>query len=1169
MLRSHPCLSIATLCLVAIGTLPVFGQTFTGTILGTVSDSSGARVSAARITAREVSTNLERSTTSNELGLYEIRLLPPGTYNVEAAMTGFKRMTRSGLKLDTGQRMEIPIALTPGDVVETVEVSADAPLLQTTDSSVGQVIDNKKVVDLPLSNRNLFQLNNLVAGVQDFGAGVAPATSGSVAFGRWSANGGMTNTNEFMLDGATAILANMNAASIVPTIDAIEEFKIHTNAMSAEFGRTGGAVINATYKSGTNSLHGTVYDFWKNRVLNANTWVNNRNGQSKDFLNIHTFGYSVGGPVVIPKVYDGRNRTFFFHNFEGYRDVLPTRSLLSVPTVAERGGDFSQRVDRNGRLLQIFDPTTTVPVAGQTNRYTRSPFPNNVVPQARIDAVARNLVGYYPDPNVTPSDPLTNIQNFLSASSARNQQDTWSVKIDQTIGDRQRLFGRYSVSSQGGGASNYFGPNPGCPECLKPENPAGSFSARGGGSDLFVYPKNAVVGYTNTLGPTTLLDLRYAMNRQLLSRLPQSGGFDLAGAGFPSALDQSVFYKTFPPISIANFQGLGTASNGDYLRRGDITHATQASVSMMKGAHTIKFGGDFRLFRYFDLQASNITPSFSFNQTWTQQDPFTANALQGWGLASFLLGTPASGTNRIPGSVALQFYYTSAYIQDDWRVNSRLTLNLGLRYDLETPFTERFNRTTSYDLFIPSSATARMPSAVGGLQFMGKDLESRHRNPIDRNNFGPRVGLAYKVTDSLVIRAAYGIFYQPSLVNGYGVAVFGANGYDGDTPFVPSIDGGLTPYRYLRDPFPDGFNQPVGNAQGADTLLGQAVTTQLRDIVVPYSQQYNFGIQYQWRSVLFDVGYVGSHGVKQAVNLPMNQLPVERYSLGTDLNRQVANPFLGLVDRGTYANATLSQGQLLRPFPQFTDVQNNLSTSGSMSYNSLQAKIERRFANGFSLLGTYTWSKNIGNVGERYWAGTGVANQYDLAAERGLSPLDIPHALTITYLWELPFGRGRAFMSGASGIANALISGWQINGITTFRSGQPLAITNPVNQIGFGAGSRPQNNGQSAKLDESERTQDRWFDTSVFSQPAPFTFGNTSRYSPDLRGTGVNSWTTSFFKNTYIAERFNVQFRAEFFNLFNHPMWGSPGTQVDSTNFGRVVSKSGNRTGQLGLKFIF
>ena len=1138
--------------------LPAFSQTFTGTFLGFVRDSSGASVAGAPVRAIEATTSAERNTVSNETGYFEIALLPPGTYRLEASQPGFKRFTRNGIKLDTGIKLEIGVTLTPGDVTETIQVTGETPLLETSSSTVAQLIDNAKVTRIPLSNRNLLQLINLVPGVNDFGAGAAPATSGSVGFGRWSSNGGQVNSNEFMLDGATAILANMNAASIVPTLDAIEEFKIHTNAMSAEFGRTGGAVVNATYKSGTNKLHGVVYDFWRNRALNANTWLNNRAGNRRDFTNIHTFGYTIGGPVEIPKVYSGRNKTFFFHNYEGYRDVLPTRTLLSIPTALEKAGNFSERRLANGTLVAIHDPLTTTAVPGQANRYARTPFAGNIIPASRIDPVGANLVKHYPDPNTPPADRFTNVQNYIASPSGYNRQNAYSVKIDHNLTSSQRIFGRYSHSDQGGGAANLFGAQPGCESCLRKQNPAGAFSARGGGSDLFVYPKNFVLGYTNAMSPTTVLDLRYALNRQLLSRLPQSSGFDITTLGLPRTLAASSFYPVFPPVSVENFEGLGTRSNGDLLRRGDITHSIQGSLTRIRGSHTMKMGGDIRNFRYFDIQAVDVTPSFSFNRTWTQQDPFAASPNAGWGLASLLLGTPASGNHRYPGSIAIQFFYLAGYLQDDWRVNDKLTLNLGIRYDLETPFTERFNRASTFDLNVSSAATQRLASAVGGLQFMGKDVPSRYRQRLDKNNFNPRIGLAYKLRKQTVLRAGYGIFYQPNLMNGYGAVAFGATGFDGDTPFVNSIDGGLTPFRTLRDPFPDGYNLPPGSSQGAATLIGQGITTQRRDVVSPYSQQYNLGIQHEIRNWLIDAGYVGSHGVKQFINVQMNQLRPEQFAAGAALRATVPNPFLGLVPRGPFAAAAVTAGQLRLPFPQFTDVQNNNQSSGNMNYNAFQMKVERRFSSGHSILASYAWSKNIGDVGERYWQGTGVQNQYDLRSERGLSPIDIPHRLTIAYVWEIPFLR-----------RHKLLGGWQGNGVTTFQSGVPLAIGNPVNQLGFGAGSRPVNNGKSARIDEGQRTPDRWFDTSVFSQPAPFTFGNLTRYSPDLRGQGVNNWTTGFFKDTRFTESVYLQFRAEFFNLFNHPLWGSPGTTVDTPLFGRVTSKGGNRTGQLGLKLIF
>ena len=544
----------------------------------------------------------------------------------------------------------------------------------------------------------------------------------------------------------------------------------------------------------------------------------------------------------------------------------------------------------------------------------------------------------------------------------------------------------------------------------------------------------------------------------------------------------------------------------------------------------------------------------------------TANT--GWSLASFLLGFPASGDLQVPTAPSLQFSYVAGYVQDDWRVTDRLTLNIGFRYDVETPYTERYNRISYFDPALSSGATKLVPTALGGLAFPERGRQPpRYRQNINLLRPGPRAGLAYKMTGSLVLRAAYGIIYPPSLAQGYNAPVFGYQPWLGDTPFVASADGGLTPSGSLSNPFPNGLNQPPGSALGSSALLGQSITTQLKQLPAPYTQQYNLGFQQQIRSWLLDVGYVGAHGVHQLINAPMDQLLPSQYALGNALNTQVPNPFLGLVSIGSFANPTFSVGQLLKPFPQFTDIQNGDENVGSWLYNSLQVKGERRFANGFGILASFTWSKEIGDTtGSHYYAANSVQNEYNLAAERSLEVFNIPRRLTVAYLWELPFGKGHRFLNSVPSGVNRLVTGWQINGLTTLQDGMPTIINNTSNVVGFGAGSRPNNNGTSALLPSSQRTASRWFNTSVFSLPPQYTFGNVGPTSPDLRGQGVNNWNVSLSKSTPIREGANLEFRGEFDNFFNHPLWASPNGTVGSPTFGVVSSKTGNRVGQLALQ---
>jgi len=1149
-------------------------QTSTGTILGSVADASGAVIPGAKVTATEVQTSVSTNTSSNSLGYFEIPFLLPGNYQISVEAKGFRGFVRKGLVLDTDQRLEVDAALEPGQVQQTVTVTGETPLIDTTSSSVGEVLDNNAVASLPLSNRNLLQLTGLVGGVQDRGADAAPATTGAIAFGHWSANGGMSNTNGFLLDGANAQNGDNGTATIVPTIDMLAEFKIDASSMNAEYGRTDGAVLTAATKSGTNSPHGTVYEYWKNRVLNANTWLNKHNGSPTSFTNVNTFGFSLGGPVVLPKLLNGRDRLFFFTNYEGYRDVIPASTLLTVPTALEAQGNFSQLATSTGVPINIYDPTTTALVPGSTTQYTRQQFSYNgvlnVIPPNRIDPAAKAMLAYYPAPNATPTNAFTQINNFFTNPSGKDSQNEWSVRIDEDLSTTKRIFVRYTSSNQGGGAANYFPNTLTCSECNTNGNPAGSYSPRGGGSALYVIPKNAVAGYTWTFSPKTILDFRASLNRQLLSRIPQSEGFAFSSINMTSPWENELYEPQFPPTTIANYQGLGTVSNGDVYRLGDTTGDIEGSMTHFKGSHTIKAGGVFRIFRVDGLQANNNSPVFSFNQTWTQQNPFTASSTAGWGLASFLLGTPASGTVTLPFSTSYQWFYDAGYVQDDWRASSRLTLNLGLRYDVETPFTVKHNASQWFSPTATSPLTAVDPKAVGGLIFAGVNGTSRYEAPVNWTHFAPRVGMAFKIREALVWRAAYGIFYAPFNSSYIIPGIIVNDGYSNSTTMVTSTNGGLTPANYLSNPFPGGLAAPTGNSLGTMTYVGQSLSTQLRtNVRVPYIQQYNTGFEYQLKSFFLGASYVGSHGIHQIVNGPLDQLPDADYAMGSALNTQVPNPFYGLITSGTLSTATISQGQLLKPFPQFADIQDQFASTGNMHFNSLQLKAEHRLSRGFSYMANYTWSKNIGNAGDHYWNNLAVQDEYNPRAERTISPIDLPNELTVDWTWSLPFGQGRLIGGSMPHFANELASGWQITGDYAFDSGNPLPISNSVNVVGFGAGSRPNWNGQNPKLSGSAQTQNQFFNTADFSVPPSYTFGTSPAYLSDLRGPHTNLWNTAFFKDTPIGEHMRFELRGELYNLFNHPIWAAPGTSDGSSSFGVVTSKTGNRTGQLAGKIIF
>lgn len=1147
---------------IAFSPVVIWCQSFTGTVSGTVKDSTGAVVPNATIALINEATNERRTRVTGEGGEFTLALIPPGNYRIEVEASGFKKYIRTGFKLDVQQNAVVEPTLELGNLSEAIQVTAEAPLIQAASSSLGQVVENKQIMDLPLVGRNTLSLIGLTAGAQPIGQfGGIPARTNAYNQGFFSTSGSQVLTNETLIDGVPANGALFNAPAFVPVVDAVQEFKVQTNTFSAEFGRTGGGVVNMVTKSGTNQLHGTLYEFFRNNHLDANNWFSNRSGTPRPLSTTNQFGLTAGGPVVIPHVYNGHDKTFWFFNYEGLREKRGLTQLFTVPTPAQLQGDFSQTFTSSGQLIQIYDPLSTKPDPAHPGQYLRDPFEGNRIPGFRIDPVAAKVRSLWPAPNL-PGTPFTGANNYIGNGSAPNTQDQFTGRVDQSLGDKHRLAARLSWSDVQRGAVDFFG------------NGAGWVNPGGGGVPLTFNARNASLDYTYTVTPTLLFNFRYGFVRQFVFKTPALTGLDLTTIGFPAAFNDQIFLHALPAFQPSGYRALAPASS-DLIQRADNTHSWQANITKVLSRHTVKTGVDFRFIPIGELQPNAPQGVFNFDARFTGQDPLRNTPTSGQSIASFLLGYPSSGSIDFNPAVSYSSNYFGAYVQDDFKVSSRLTLNFGVRYEAETGRNERYNRLSWFDPAVlnPAGAAAGLPDLRGGLEFAGvKGNPARQKNT-DWNNFGPRFGFAYSLTPKTVLRGGYGLFYLPMTGDDTGRSL-GGEGFFAQTSFVSSLDGGLTPQDRLSNPFPNGLNQPPGASQGLTTLLGQDLITVFRGDRTSYTQQWNFDVQQELPgNFLIDAAYAGSKGTKLPIDIQLNQLPDQYLALGSALLAPVPNPFYGLITVGSLSGKTVPRGQLLRPYPQFGSVSVHAVHEGFSTYNSFQLKVERRFSHGLSLLAAYTASKQLTNVGSRLYinfASPGIQDSNNLRAEKAPGNVDVPQRFVLSYNWELPFGHGKALLND-SGFLNAVFGGWQINGVTTAQGGAPLGLSTSVNQTNsFGGGSRPNNNGQSAKLSGSvESRLNRYFDISVFSQPPAFTFGNTARTLSDLRAPGMVNFDFSVIKNNRWKERYNMQFRAEFFNLLNHVNFGAPGTTFGSSTFGVISSASDARVIQLGLKLLF
>ena len=1180
--------------LILTGTLfcPVrfaWGQAFVnGAITGTVTDSSGAVVPQASLTLTNVGTSAKVTSQSDPTGLYQFPNLAPGQYRLDVEKTGFTRFTREPIVVLVNANVRVDVTLQVGAVSQVVTVSAETPLLQAETSSLGQVIETRSVNELPLNGRNPLALIALSPGVVMQGqSGTNPVTMNPFSQGNIQINGGAANMSAAYWDGAPMNSSGyVNLLVMVPSQDALQEFKVQTDNLPAQYDRFAGGIVSFSTKTGTNQVHGEAYEYLRNKVLNANNFFSNATGVPTAPFTQNQFGGTFGGPLVIPHVYNGKDKTFFFASFDGFRlrEGLPL--LFTVPTEAMRSGDFSGLVDANGNQIPIYDPASTCGVAGNPACapnaqgqpiYTRQQISYNgqmnVLPPNRIDPTAKILANLWGPPN-TPGQQNGLVNNWTGAASEGGDMNEFTIRADQNVSDKQRFFARYTINKYDNLAIDPFGTHAYPLEIGTPENTK---------TQQFAFDESY------SFAPNKILDVELAYLRNHYVRTPQSLGYDLGALGSGWApLNNEVTFRTLPVLGVTGITDFSSQETGSTIFDETDDWNLLPNFTMIKGKHTIKIGADLRLERFNYGQDNTPSGYFTFTPAFTQLGPTSPTG--GFAFASMMFGAVGSGLVEEINLVATQQLYRAFYVMDDIRATRKLTINLGLRYSQDTPFTERFNRVSTFEANIPNPLIANTTLPANGMVALVDTPQRPGRNGfnMDDNEWGPRLGVAYQITPDTVVRGGWGLFWLPNSISWFGMnpAVDPVNLFDDS--MTNSVNGGLTPYNYLANPFPTGVVPAPGRSPVyATDLIGQGLwNTEIPNQPYANVQQWNLDLQKTLKGGLFvDIAYAGSKGTHlPQISVPISQLPNQDESMGNALLTFVPNPYYGIVTTGGLSGPTVQEGQLLTPFPQYSGVDPEL-WQGNSSYQALQLKVQKRFSGGQTILVSYTNSKYltdseaISSWLEAAGAG-GFQNFHDMKAERSLSSYDVPQRLVVSYVLDLPVGHGKKFASGVSGPVNKLISGWGMEGVTTLQRGFPIFIGNAYNtSYSWGGGQRPNYNSSAAGCGNSPALSgsavsrlNEWFNTACWSQPAAFTFGNVPRVEPNIRWDGLNDFDWALVKNTAFGpeDKLKIQFRAEFFNLFNHPQFGPPGNTYQTPTFGVVSSQYNNpRLIQFALKFAF
>ncbi len=1199
---SAMCLGLLLCAAVSVGN--VFGQTATATLKGVVSDNSGGVAPGAVVTLTQISTGLKRGFKTDSAGQFTFTLLEPGLYNLEVQAQGFKSARQAGLKLEVAQQAELNVALEPGSLNESVTITANETALQldTASSALGGVVDRRQIDALPLNGRNVMQLAQLEPGVNSSpGSRAANPGGGAGGYAELSINGGRTLTNEVIVDGVPITNKADNLVSLRPSLDAVQEFRVVTNSYNAEYGRTGGGALNFSTRAGTSKLRATLWEFIRNDATDATAFFSNLSGQGKEKLRFNQFGGNLGGPVYAPRFGTGGplaqklSKVFFFFNYEGLR--LPTTNLRTstVPTAKMRGGDFSELLgaaianvnvrDTTGALIparqgMIYVPGAVV-AAGQPGAGSRVVFANNLIPANLINTVGKNAVAYYPLPNQAGQSSLIN--NYLINSAANSSDNQFIARVDYNLSSARQLYGRI-IQERNLGTND--GPYP------------GNLATTQANMRSQTRPGTAGLDYVDTLTPRLVLHASGGWTRQSIVSTTISDGFDPASLGFPAALaNASGDSRVFPSFAPTGYSTLGPPRNFGSTKNNQDTFSFNQDLSWLRGAHSFKFGANERVYRIYNHRPDDPAGNFGFTRAFTART--ATDIVSGDAIASLLLGNPATGRLGIAPDPAVQNLYYAFFVQDDWKVTSRLTLNLGLRWEADLANTERYDRLTNFDFNAPfpvSSLSVAFPAATnlgtrtlplrGVITPVGRgNAATREQFDRDLNNFGPRIGLAFKLDDKTVLRAGGGIFYGSSSGGGFSNATY-AMGDLAETGFIATLDNVTpTPGTNLGNPFPSGIVRPTGAYDGPLTNYGQQLlSVRLRTIRQPKIGQWNLSLQRELPGHLIaQAAYAGSASIGLLGGpTDINQLSEEAQALGaTILNTTVANPFLTLpVDQRPAATsilgrATVTVAQLLRPYPQFGRVQSFNANESHATYHALQTKISRRFNDGLAFSAAYTFAKTIDDI-SGISAGPTIQvpnyqNYYNRRADKSLSTFDVRHRFIGNVTWQLPFGNGRRYLK--EGALGKIVGGFSLNAITQAQIGFPLSVT-AVNAALLGLSftqlrpnliADPKLSGDRPKADRIAQ----WFNPAAFAQPAQYTFGNAPRVLPTMRGPGYFSTNLSIQRDFKFTETLRFQFRAEGYNIFNRANFTTPSAILGANNFGRIINTEAPRQFQFGAKLYF